>query len=112
MKIPPLPTLAVVTVAQICLAGAMFGISWSARATHRRTADNYAVFLHMQESAQTRSDARPFVRLASKEASGAESSFESSALLTLSVLVLGGVQLWLLTDVARERRAASLSPAL
>jgi hypothetical protein len=104
MKIPPLSALAVSTIVQICLAGLMFGVSWSARATHRRTGDTYATLLQMQESSPAKREAIAFVRLASKEANRAESSFEACALLALGILVMGGVQLLLVVDAVRGRR--------
>jgi hypothetical protein len=99
MKIPPLPTLAIVTVLQVCLALAMFYVAWTASASHQRTAELYAEHLRLQESAK--SDAVPFVRLASREAAKADLSFRYASLLASGIVVLAGVQLWLAVDARR-----------
>jgi hypothetical protein len=99
MKIPPLPTLAIVTAVQVCLAIAMFYVAWTASASHQRTAELYADHLRLHES--SKSDAAPFVRLASREAAKADLSFRYASLLALGIVVLAGVQLWLAVDARR-----------
>lgn len=101
MRFSPLPILATVTAVQICLALGMSFVSWKASAAHQRNAELYAEHLSTLDSSPVKSNATPFVRLASKEAARADLSFRYSTLLSLGILVLAGVQFWLVADLWR-----------
>jgi hypothetical protein len=110
MKFAPLPALAVVTVIQMLLASSLAYASWTASAAHQRTADLYLHQLQLRENSKN-GETVPlsFVRLASKEASNADKSFSISNLLSFSILLLAGLQLWLVADASRQSRRAKSS---
>jgi hypothetical protein len=100
MRFAPLP-------AQVVLAACLAYVALKACVAHQRTADLYAEQLRLRDSSPS-GEAVPlsFVRLASKEASSADRSFNISLGLSLAIIVVALFQLFELwfSVVARKEQ--------
>jgi hypothetical protein len=90
---------------QVLLAGCLAFVALKTSISHQRTAELYAEQLKRRESSPT-GEIVPlsFVRLASKEAASADRSFSICTALSLTIMILGGFQLWFAIEARKEHR--------
>lgn len=103
-RLAALPSLTVVTMLQLLLAVCLVYVAMRASITHQRAAELYSEQLRLRESSTTETVPISFVQLASKEAASADRSFTIATGLALGIVVLAGLQVWLVSEARRNQK--------
>ena len=101
MRFAPLPTLLVVSLMQIVLAGVLCFLALRASITHQRAAELYNENARLSDKTVPAST----LRLQTEAVASSDRSLTACLFLSLGIAALAAVQLWLIIDLWK---AASL----
>lgn len=96
------PNLTVVAILQILFAASLACVVLKASIKHQRTAELYSEQLRARQSLSNVTIPVSFVALARKEATDADKSFLAAGVLAFGIVVLAGIQVWLVFEARRD----------